>query len=371
MSATPAGRYIFSQIPWYSALIALGIVFALWWACREEKRLALPRDTMVDLALRLIPLGIIGARLYYVIFAWDTFRDNPVTALYIWQGGLAIYGGVIGGVIGAVWYCRRKRVPLLRVLDAIAPGVVMAQAIGRWGNYFNMEAFGAEVTDPLLQFFPFAVLIPGVGGGTWHMATFFYESVWNLCVFVTLALLRKRVRRDGDVTLWYMLLYGAGRLVIEGLRTDSLMAGSAVRVSQLLSAALCMLAVGVFVSRVPAMHTKRALWQAAASGAVWAALAIAGRDRFVFAGFPIVLALASLLAAASVTAAGKRLCAALPVAMLIACYMMRFMPLDGMSDLVYAISCCALLSAMMIVSAASAYTVQPAASRDTQESPTA
>ena len=121
MPATPAGRYIFGQIPWYSALIALGIVFALWWACREEKRLSLPRDTMVDLALRLIPLGIIGARLYYVIFAWDTFRDNPVTALYIWQGGLAIYGGVIGGVIGAVWYCRRKRVPLLRVLDAIAP----------------------------------------------------------------------------------------------------------------------------------------------------------------------------------------------------------------------------------------------------------
>lgn len=371
MPAMPAGRYIFGTLPWYSALIATGIVFALWWACREEKRLSLPKDTMIDLALRVIPLGIIGARLYYVVFAWDTFAGNPITALYIWQGGLAIYGGVIGGVLGAMWYCRRKKISLLRVLDAIALGVVMAQAIGRWGNYFNMEAYGAAVADPALQFFPFAVLIPGANGSTWHMATFFYESMWNLGVFITLALLRRRVRRDGDVTLWYLLLYGAGRLIIEGLRTDSLMAGSSVRISQLLSAALCMLAIGVFVTRVPAMRTKRALWQAAASGAVWAALAIAGRDRFVFAGYPVVLALASLLAAATVTAAGKRLCAALPVAMLIACHMMRFIPLDGMSDIVYAISCCALLSAMMIVSAASAYAVQPAASRDTQESPTA
>lgn len=123
----------------------------------------------------------------------------------------------------------------------IVPGLALAQAIGRWGNFFNMEAYGLPITDPAWQFFPAAVLIPEQGGAVWHMATFFYESVWDLLVFITLASIRRKTQKRGDLTLWYMLLYGAGRLVIEGLRTDSLMTtGGSFRISQLLSMLLCL-----------------------------------------------------------------------------------------------------------------------------------
>lgn len=246
--ATPYSRLFLGLLPWYSVLIVTGICLALWLSIREEKRLGLPKDTVVDLALWVIPLGIIGARIYYVAFAWDTFAPNPISILYIWRGGMAIYGGIIGGFIGIVLFARRRLLPLASLTDMIAPGLALAQAIGRWGNYFNMEAYGAEITHAAWQFFPAGVFIPAEGGGTWHMATFFYESLWDALVFVTLMLFRPRVRRSGDTTLWYFLLYGAGRLVIEGLRTDSLMASS-LRVSQLLSALLCLGVVIVFVFR--------------------------------------------------------------------------------------------------------------------------
>lgn len=248
MLATPSSRMFFGLLPWYSVLIVLGICLALFIALRQEKRLGLPRDTVVDLALWVIPLGILGARIYYVAFAWGTFAADPISVLFIWRGGMAIYGGIIGGFIAIVLFAKRRRLPVFTLTDMIAPGLAVAQAIGRWGNYFNMEAYGAEITSAAWQFFPAAVFIPSDTGGAWHMATFFYESMWDLLVFALLMCSRTRMRRRGDTTLWYFLLYGAGRLVIEGLRTDSLMA-STLRISQLLSACLCLGATLVFILR--------------------------------------------------------------------------------------------------------------------------
>ena len=252
--AVPYSRFIIGTLPWYSVLIVTGILIAIWLCSREEKRLSLPEDTVIDLALMLVPFGVIGARLYYVAFAWETFARDPLSILYIWQGGLAIYGGVIGGVIAILIFCRWKKLNPLMLMDMVIPTVALAQAIGRWGNYFNMEAYGAPITDPAWQFFPVGVLIPESGSYVWHMATFFYESVWNLLVFCVLwFVIRKRKKTHGVVTLWYALLYGVGRAIIEGLRTDSLMLGP-VRVSQLLSlllaaAAAVILLILAFLNR--------------------------------------------------------------------------------------------------------------------------
>lgn len=250
MLAMPSSRLLFGVLPWYSVLIVTGICAALFIASREEKRLSLPKDTVVDLALWAIPLGVIGARLYYVAFAWDTFASDPISILYVWQGGLAIYGGIIGGLAGVLLFSWRRRIPPGRLTDIIVPGLALAQSLGRWGNYFNMEAYGLPITDPAWQFFPAAVLIPGASGSTWHMATFFYESMWNLMVFTVLMFIRKRLRRPGDATLWYIVLYGSGRLIIEGLRMDSLYAGSGtVRISQLLAVAMCIGVLAIFLFR--------------------------------------------------------------------------------------------------------------------------
>lgn len=263
----PSSRLIFGVIPWYSFLIVCGICVALLWCSREEKRLGLPKDTTVDLALCVVPCGIVGARLYYVLFAWDMFKDNLLSILYVWQGGVAIYGGIIGGVLAALVFARVRKVPFASLADMITPGLALAQAIGRWGNFFNMEAYGAAITNPAWQFFPVAVMIPAGDGYVWHMATFFYESVWNLGVFIALACSRKRMVRRGDTALWYMLLYGGGRLVIEGLRTDSLMTtGGTARVSQLLSVALCLVVLCVFAVRQIGRPTMRQ-WIAAALAA--------------------------------------------------------------------------------------------------------
>ena len=242
MFSVPYSRYIFAPIPWYSFLIVLGVALAVFLACREERRLGLKKDTVIDLALWVLPFGIIGARVYYVFFSWDQFRSDPLSVLKIWEGGIAIYGAVIAGLLTVFVFARCRNLPPLLLCDLIAPGLALAQAIGRWGNYFNMEAYGLPVTQPALCFFPLAVQIPENGFWVWHMATFFYESVWDFSVFVFLMLARHRMLcRRGDVFFFYLYLYAAGRFVIEDLRMDSLYASSAVRVSQLLSALLCLL----------------------------------------------------------------------------------------------------------------------------------
>ena len=247
--AIPYSRYVFGAIPWYGVLITLGVILALALCTHEEKRLKLPQDTVIDLAFWAIPMGIIGARLYYVIFNWQVFADVPIRALYIWEGGIAIYGAVIGGLLGVLIFARRRKLNPFILTDMIVPGLSLAQGIGRWGNYFNMEAYGREITNPAWQFFPIGVQIPNGSGYTWHMATFFYESCWDVAVFLLLwFLIRRRSTETGTLTLWYLLLYGVGRFVIEGLRTDSLMLG-VLRVSQVLSLVLAAFAGSLLIIR--------------------------------------------------------------------------------------------------------------------------
>ncbi len=240
MSSIPYSRYLVGPVPWYSFLIVAGVALAIVLACRGERRTALPRDTVIDLALWLLPFGIAGARIYYVVFSWNSFRDDFLSVFRIWEGGLAIYGGIIAGVIVLLVFCRVRKLRPLLLCDIIVPGLALAQCIGRWGNWFNMEAYGFAVTDPRLCFFPFAVQIPA-DGYTWHLATFFYESLWDFLVFLYLISSRRKLfRRSGDAFFSYIFLYGAGRLVIEQMRTDSLYAGSSVRVSQVFSVVLCL-----------------------------------------------------------------------------------------------------------------------------------
>ncbi|MBQ4551709.1 MAG: prolipoprotein diacylglyceryl transferase [Clostridia bacterium] len=225
---------IFGFIPVYGLLIACAIGMAVALCEKECRRRGMKEDTGIDMALYAVPAAIIGARLYYVIFQWPYFARDPWAILRVWEGGLAIYGAVIGGAIGLAILAARRKMRYLMLLDIVAPVVLLGQAIGRWGNFFNGEAYGYQVTNAALQFFPLSVQVDG----SWHLATFFYESVWNALGFVLLWRYRKRIRLDGDVFFGYLLWYGAGRLFIEGLRTDSLMLFN-LRVSQLLSLGMC------------------------------------------------------------------------------------------------------------------------------------
>ena len=142
--SVPSSRFVWGPISWYGLLIVIGIILAVYLSVRESKRLQLPEDTILDLSLWILPSGIIGARLYYVLFSPQTFLENPVSILYIWEGGLAIYGGLIAGFLAIAFFCRKRKLSMLMMLDILVPGVVLAQSIGRWGNYFNMEAYGQE-----------------------------------------------------------------------------------------------------------------------------------------------------------------------------------------------------------------------------------
>ena len=173
---------LFGVVHIYGVLIALAIGLGVWLCSRREKRMGLKKDTTVDLALWVVPAALIGARLYYVAFQWDMYKDNLVSILYVWRGGLAIYGGVIGGLIGGGAYCLRKKAPFAVLADLVAPALILGQAVGRWGNYFNGEAYGYEIKNAAWQFFPAGVQVDGV----WHMATFFYESLWDFLGFLLL-----------------------------------------------------------------------------------------------------------------------------------------------------------------------------------------
>ncbi len=282
--AIPYSRTLVGGIPWYSVLIVLGIMAALFLAGREEKRYGLPADTAVDLALLVVPFGIVGARLYYVAMTWEMFAARPLSILYVWEGGLAIYGGVIGGSLAAAVYARRKKLSFARLADMIVPGLLLAQAIGRWGNYFNMEAYGPAIDNPLFQFFPAGVLIAQDGGYVWHMATFFYESLWNFCGFLALWRLRRRFEKPGDMVCWYLLIYGSGRFIIEQLRQDSLYLGG-LRVSQYVSLAVCVLSAAVLVYRYAPCHKRIMGWAAAGLWiARWALLGQTAAYGAVMAG---------------------------------------------------------------------------------------
>lgn len=261
MSRPPLGstlNILGVSISWYSLLMALAVGIGIWLAQREERRLKLPNETVLNFALLAIPLGIVGARLYYVAFTWSRFESNLIEILRVWNGGLAIYGAVLGGLLAAFIVTRKYPSIFPTLLDACAPSLALGQAIGRWGNYANMEAYGDRIYTPAAQFFPLAVEVRILGANGveywyWHMATFFYEFVWNMVVFMLLMAYRKKMKRRGDVLCWYLLLYCAGRTVIEGLRHDSLLlniSGAQVRVSQIISALLCACVAALFFARL-------------------------------------------------------------------------------------------------------------------------
>ena len=227
----------------YALLIVCGLALAVIYACRRSKQFGLKSDDILDGVLFIVPFAILCARLYYVVFQWEYYKDDWTDIFKIWEGGLAIYGGVLGAAIGIVVFAliKKDKVNLFTVLDITSIGFLIGQAIGRWGNFFNREAFGAE-TD---SFFRMG-LTDNFGQVTYHHPTFLYESVWNLCGFVLLHFLSKKRRYDGQIALGYVAWYGLGRAFIEGLRTDSLYWGS-FRVSQLLAAVSCILAVALLV----------------------------------------------------------------------------------------------------------------------------
>ena len=232
------------EIHWYGLLIAVGLLLAVVYACRRCKTFGLRDSDLIDGVLCIVPFAVICARAYYCIFQWQAYVDDPISVLYIWQGGLAIYGGVIGAAIGIVVYARIKKdkVKLTAVLDITALGFLIGQSIGRWGNFINREAFGAETTS----FLRMGLLNKITGEVKYYHPTFLYESLWNACGFVLLHFLSKKRKYDGQIALGYVAWYGLGRAMIEGLRTDSLYWGP-IRVSQLLAAVSCVAAVAVLI----------------------------------------------------------------------------------------------------------------------------
>ncbi len=258
----------------YGLLIACAIGLAVALCERECRRRGMKADTGIDMALYAVPCAIVGARLYYVAFQWRYFKDNLWSILSVWEGGLAIYGAVIGGLIGLAILSRVRKIKLYTLLDIVAPVVLLGQCIGRWGNFFNGEAYGYAVTKAYLQFFPVSVF----ADGQWHLATFFYESVWNALGFILLWRSRKHVKLDGDVFFGYLLWYGAGRLFIEGLRTDSLML-LGMRVSQLVSLLMC----GAAAVLQGARHQKKAYIYAGAALGIAAIGCLIGGQTYLIA----------------------------------------------------------------------------------------
>lgn len=238
-------RIAFLGISWYAVLIVSAIIVGYLYCKHEAYRLRLPQDSIIDFLLYAIPLGIICARVYYVVFRFNMYSEDILSIFNIREGGLAIYGGIIGGLIAARMVSRKHAITMLELLDVVAPALVLGQGIGRWGNYINMEAYGLRISEEYLQFFPFAVEIPVGNVWYWHMATFFYEFCWNMLVFALLLIIKRHKRRNGDVFFWYLLLYCAGRTVIEGVRYDSLtFISEFVRISQVLSA---LAALGIII----------------------------------------------------------------------------------------------------------------------------
>ncbi len=243
------------NIYFYGIIIACGLVLAVLYCMNRSKEFGIQEDDILDGVLWVTPFAICCARAYYCIFAWHEYAADPISVLYIWNGGLAIYGGVIGALIGVSVLCKLKKIKLPAMLDLVLLGFLIGQSIGRWGNFMNREAFGAP-TDSFLRMGLYNTL---TGQTEYYHPTFLYESVWNLCGFVLLHFLSKRRKYDGQIALCYAAWYGLGRCIIEGLRMDSLYWGS-FRVSQVLAGISCVTAVIVLIWQHFREHPKEKLW---------------------------------------------------------------------------------------------------------------
>ena len=243
------------SIAFYGIIIGIGMLLGITLAARDAEKRGIGEDTIYDFALLGIVFGVIGARLYYVFFRWDNYRGNLLEILNLRAGGLAIYGGVIGGILSLMFYCKRKKQNFLNLADSLILGVLVGQILGRWGNFFNAEAFGRytdslfamqlrrDIVNPIMinsALLQHLVRVNGVDYIQVH-PTFLYESVWNLCLLLFLLWYRPKKRFTGEMFFLYLGGYGLGRVWIEGLRTDSLLVpGTGIAVSQAL-AGICVL----------------------------------------------------------------------------------------------------------------------------------
>lgn len=244
------------EVRWYGILIATGIILAFLLVQKEMVKQKMHPDFLTDMLIWAVPISIISARIYYVIFSWDFYKDHPGDIIKIWEGGIAIHGALIGAIITAAIFTRKRGVSFWKVADITAPGLLIGQIIGRWGNFMNQEAHGGPVSQSFLE----NNIIPDwimnqmtIDGVTYH-PTFLYESMWNLVGLAIILLLRRVNLKRGEIFFFYIIWYSVGRFFIEGMRTDSLYGGD-LRAAQVVSILGVLIALGLLIYRRFIMKT--------------------------------------------------------------------------------------------------------------------
>lgn len=255
------------QVKWYGILMATGVLVATLMAINEGKKRQIMPDDFIDFLLWAVPIGFIGARIYYVVFEWGYFSQHPDQIIAIWNGGIAIYGGLIAGLIVLLVFCHQRMLPPFLMLDIIAPGVMAAQVIARWGNFMNQEAHGAKTTLSFLEslHLPHFIIQQMYINGSYYQPTYLYELALNLIGLILILSLRhkKHLFKRGEIFLSYVIWYSAVRFFVEGMRTDSLYIANTIRVSQALSLILFFGAIILWIYRRKVIKPK---WYLAGSG---------------------------------------------------------------------------------------------------------
>jgi phosphatidylglycerol---prolipoprotein diacylglyceryl transferase len=239
-------------VHWYGIIIGLGAMLGLLLATREAKRFGMNPDLIMDMVMLGVPISIIFARIYYVIFEWGYYGEHPLEIPAVWKGGIAIHGALIGAVLTGILFARYKKVSFWRLADMVAPSLILGQAIGRWGNFMNQEAHGGPTTRAFLEslHLPAFIINQMYIDGIYYHPTFLYESMWDLAGFVFLLIIRRVLPlRRGELFLSYFIWYSVGRFFVEGLRTDSLMLTNTLRMAQVISLAIIAAAVAVWIIR--------------------------------------------------------------------------------------------------------------------------
>ena len=234
------------SVRWYGIIIAVGILLGYFVAQRALVKAGLHKDTLVDIIFYSALFGFIAARIYFVIFQWPYYVENPSEIIKIWHGGIAIHGGLIGGFIAGVIVCKVKNLNPFQIGDIVAPSIILAQGIGRWGNFMNHEAHGGPVSRAFLEklHLPNFIIENMYINGQYYHPTFLYESIWDVAGFIILVNIRKHLKL-GETFFLYLTWYSIGRFFIEGLRTDSLMLTSNIRVAQLVSILLILISISL------------------------------------------------------------------------------------------------------------------------------
>ncbi|MGK3149574.1 prolipoprotein diacylglyceryl transferase [Staphylococcus shinii] len=246
------------SVRWYGIIIAAGILLGYFIAQASVKKIGYDQDTLVDIIFWSAILGFIVARIYFVIFQWPYYIQNPIEIPMIWHGGIAIHGGLIGGFVTGIIICKQKNINPFQIGDVIAPSMILGQGIGRWGNFMNHEAHGGPVSRSVLEnlHIPNFIIDNMYIKGKYYQPTFLYESIWDILGFVILILLRKHLR-IGDTFCLYLIWYSIGRFFVEGMRTDSLMLTSDIRVAQLMSIILILVGIIIMIVRRVKYHSPR------------------------------------------------------------------------------------------------------------------